>query len=147
LSSKKKSGVPDRLQSLYEVAKRFREASYSPYSGHKVGAAIRTSTGEIFGGCNVENSSYGATVCAERVAIQKAVSEGHLEIREVFVVTDASPPWPPCGMCRQVIAEFGPKAQLYTANLGGEIERFSFQALFPRAFTPLHLSRKKAKRS
>lgn len=134
--------VPAALQPLYEAAKAARERSYSPYSGHKVGAAIRTADGTVFGGCNVENSSYGGTVCAERVAIQKAVSEGHLKVVEVMVVTDFSPPWPPCGMCRQVIAEFSDGALLHTANLSGECESFAFHELQPRAFTPGHLIKK-----
>lgn len=126
---------------LFEAAKSARERSYSPYSGHKVGAAIRMSDGKIFSGCNVENSSYGGTICAERVAIQKAVSEGHLKIQEVLVVTASTPPWPPCGMCRQVIAEFAAEASiaLHTANLAGDHESFEFSEIFPRAFTPGHL--------
>lgn len=141
----KKTGtmkVPARLKRLFDIARRSREISYSPYSGHKVGAAIRTSDGKLYGGCNVENSSYGATVCAERVAIQKAVSEGRTRVVEVMVVTDSTPPWPPCGMCRQVIAEFGPDAVLHTANLRGEMESFEFRKIFPNAFTPGHLKKK-----
>jgi cytidine deaminase len=133
--------ISKELKPLFELAKKSRLASYSPYSRHQVGAAIRTSKGKLFGGCNIENSSYGGTVCAERVAIQKAVSEGHLEITEVLVITDSNPPWPPCGMCRQVIAEFGPKAKIYTANLEGDLLSFQFRDLFPSAFTPDHLKR------
>ena len=136
---KKLPQVPEKLRPLFEAAKAGRERSYSPYSGHKVGAAIETSDGTIFAGCNVENSSYGGTICAERVAIQKAVSEGHRKIRQVFVVTDSNPPWPPCGMCRQVIAEFADHAKLHTANLQGDCESFEFEQIFPRAFTPDHL--------
>ena len=138
----KLQALPESLKPLYEAAKAARERSYSPYSGHKVGAAVRMSDGTVFQGCNVENSSYGGTVCAERVAIQKAVSEGHLNVVEVMVVTDFSPPWPPCGMCRQVIAEFSDHAKLHTANLKGEYESFSFEDLQPRAFTPGHLIKK-----
>ncbi len=128
-----------QTQELYIAAKSARERSYSPYSSHKVGAAIRTSDGKIFSGCNIENSSYGATVCAERVAIQKAVSEGHAKITEVVVITDSNPPWPPCGMCRQVIAEFGDNTLVHTTNLVGDAESFKFADIFPRAFTPDHL--------
>lgn len=134
--------ISARLEPLFRLALRSRERSYSPYSGHKVGAAIRMSDGKLYGGCNVENSSYGATVCAERVAIQKAVSEGRTRILEVLVVTDSTPPWPPCGMCRQVIAEFGPEARLHTANLEGLVESFQLAEIFPRAFTPEHLTQK-----
>jgi cytidine deaminase len=130
---------PD-LKELFEKASTVRENSYSPYSNYKVGAAIRTKDGRVYTGCNVENSSYGATVCAERVAIQKAVSEhGHIEISEVMVVTHASPPWPPCGMCRQVIAEFGENPKIYTANPQGDLLAFSLHDIFPQAFTPDHL--------
>ncbi len=134
--------VPEKLRPLFELARESRKKSYSPYSGHQVGAAIRMSDGTLYGGCNVENSSYGATVCAERVAIQKAVSEGRTSIQEILVITDSTPPWPPCGMCRQVIAEFGPRAILHTANLQGKIESFRLEEIFPRAFTPTHLQKK-----
>jgi cytidine deaminase len=132
---------------LFDAAKSARERSYSPYSGHKVGAAIRLKNGQIFSGCNVENSSYGATVCAERTAVQKAVSElGTIEIEEVLVVTDANPPWPPCGLCRQVLAEFAPRdgqknIELHACNLSGVVESTSFNEIFPQAFTPSHLKK------
>jgi cytidine deaminase len=135
----------DLLQAdLYIAAKTARDHSYSPYSGHKVGAAIRLKSGQIFSGCNVENSSYGATVCAERVAVQKAVSElGKIEIEEVLVVTDATPPWPPCGLCRQVLAEFISKKdiKLHACNLNGVVETSTFSDIFPQAFTPGHLKK------
>jgi cytidine deaminase len=131
------------LQELFETAKKAREHSYSPYSGKKVGSAIRLNNGRVYGGCNVENSSYGATICAERTAIQKAVSEesGKIEITDVVVVTDANPPWPPCGLCRQVIAEFGQKASIHAADLTGVKSVVSFKELFPSAFTPEHLGK------
>jgi len=132
------------IKELFEAAKKAQKKSYSPYSQCQVGAAIRTTQGKIFSGCNVENASYGATVCAERVAIQKAVSEmGSIQLKELMVVTHASPPWPPCGMCRQVIAEFGTEITLYLANLKGEIQTASFKQLFPQAFDPSHLKKPK----
>ena len=138
--------LPPQLQTLFDAALAAHARSHSPYSGHKVGAAIRTEEGKIYGGCNVENSSYGATVCAERVAIHKAVSEqGALRIREILVVTDASPPWPPCGLCRQVIAEFAgdrpADVAVHATNLAGELVTRSFGELFPEAFLPSHLGR------
>ena len=134
------SGIPSELQALYQVATQSREKAYSPYSQVKVGAAIRTTDGKIYGGCNMENSSYGATVCAERVAIGKAISEGSKRISDVLVVTDASPGWPPCGMCRQVIAEFSdPSTRIHVTNLKSELQTFSFNELVPHAFTPGHL--------
>ncbi|MBV9470449.1 MAG: cytidine deaminase [Abitibacteriaceae bacterium] len=130
------------IQQLYQLACAAREKAYCPYSGYQVGAAIRISDGTIYTGCNVENSSYGATNCAERVAIQKAVSEhGKIQIADVMVVTDANPPWPPCGMCRQVIAEFSAQTVIHAANLQGEIITTSFADLLPQAFTPEHLHR------
>jgi cytidine deaminase len=132
------------IQALYDQAREVRERSYSPYSQHKVGAAIRLTDGRVFGGCNVENSSYGGTVCAERTAILKAVSESDapISIAEIVVVTDATPPWPPCGLCRQVIAEFaGPKARLHSTNLQGDVVTNEFAEIFPQAFTPAHLKK------
>ncbi len=137
----KKVGIPENLSTLFEAAREARTRAYSPYSEHKVGAAVRTRDGKIFSGCNVENSSYGATVCAERVAIQKAVSElGSIDIQEIMVVTDANPPWPPCGMCRQVIAEFGVNSIIYAVNLEGQLKSSRFSELLPDAFTPAHLA-------
>lgn len=134
------SSASDDIKNLYKMALLAREKSYSPYSGHKVGAAVRTSDGKIYTGCNIENSSYGATVCAERTAIQKAVSEnGLIAISEIMIVTKADPPWPPCGLCRQVIAEFGKDVTLYTSNVEGRLETFKLEALFPESFTPSHL--------
>jgi homotetrameric cytidine deaminase len=137
------------IQELYRAAKHVRTHSYSPYSHCQVGAAIRISTGEIFTGCNVENASYGATVCAERVAIQKAVSErGKITITQILVTTDATPPWPPCGLCQQVIAEFTaplhPNSEtptLIIANLQGEGKQLDWNLLFANAFTPELLNR------
>lgn len=134
--------MPKDVQDLYSAAKHARQNAYSPYSERKVGAAIRTSSGRIFPGCNVENSSFGATICAERTAIFAAVAEeGERPLTEVMVVTDASPPWVPCGICRQVIAEFGPDATVYMANLRGELLTDKISALFPKAFTPKNLEK------
>lgn len=128
-------GRPD-LQPLFELAKATRLRAYTPYSGHQVGAAILLKNGKLYGGCNVENSSYGGTVCAERVAIQKAVSEeGPIQIAAVLVVTDAKTVWTPCGICRQVIAEFGQGCTVHTRNLQGEGESFKLEELLPHAFT------------
>ena len=134
------SNSSQELKELYKMALLVREKSYSPYSGHKVGAAILTSDGKIYTGCNVENSSFGATVCAERVAVQKAVSEaGEFTLKAVMVVTSATPPWPPCGMCRQVLAEFGEDFSVHTANPEGILETYSFLELFPKGFKPSHM--------
>lgn len=137
------SKAPDKIKKLYRLASQARNLSYSPYSGCKVGAAILTSKGEFFSGCNIENSSFGATTCAERVAIQKAKSEvKSLKITEILVVTDATPPWPPCGICRQVISEFGLEANVHTVNLKGDLFSFQFKDLLPLSFDPSYLSKK-----
>jgi cytidine deaminase len=126
---------------LFDKACQAQKNSHSPYSHARIGAAVLMGDGQIFGGCNVENASYGGTVCAERIAIFKAISEGAAHsIKEVMVVSDAEKPWPPCGFCRQVIAEFGSEDTLvYTANLQAKMKTFKFGDIFPEAFTPAHL--------
>jgi cytidine deaminase len=142
-----KKPIPQNLRVLYTAAAVARENSHSPYSGHKVGAAIKLKNGQLFTGCNIENSSYGATTCAEQIAVFKAASEcGHIEITDIMVVTEASPPWPPCGICRQVIAEFAtPETIIYSANTDGELITLLFKDMLPSAFTPAYLSKKKRK--
>ena len=118
--------------------------AYSPYSNKKVGAVIRLANGKEYTGCNVENSSYGGTVCAERVAIWKAVSEEGpgMQIVEICVATDASPPWSPCGLCRQVINEFAIKTcPIHLVNLAGETLSFTHQELLPHGFDPEDLKK------
>ena len=128
------------MHALYAEAVRSHDNSYSPYSKHKVGAALRLSDGRIFGGCNVENSSYGGAICAERTAVVKAVSESRGSgptVVEVVVVTDANPPWPPCGICRQFLSEFAtPETRVHSTNLAGDVVSASFGKLLPNAFTP-----------
>lgn len=138
------SRIPTDLQELYSRAVEARERSYSPYSGHQVGAAIRVRSGQVFQGCNVENSSYGGTCCAERTAIFAAVAAlGRIELAELLVVTDAPQPWPPCGLCRQVIAEFAPPSlPIHAANLQGALKSSTLDAIFPDAFTPDYLTKK-----
>ncbi len=133
------------LRVLLARATAARANSYSPYSGRKVGAAVRTRSGKIYAGCNVENSSYGGTVCAERVAIASAVAaEGAIELTDVAVVTDARPAWPPCGICRQVIAEFGPNAVVHASDLKGNRRSRRLSELLPEAFTARHLRARKS---
>lgn len=131
----------DKIQTLYEQALKTRECSYSPYSFMKVGAALLTHEGKIFSGCNIENASFGATLCAERVAIHKAVSEcgGEIQITDLIVVTDREAPWPPCGMCLQVIAEFCQNTMtIYLANLTKIIRKGAWLEFFPHAFQKSH---------
>lgn len=136
------SSAPLKVKDLFKAALLAREKAHAPYSGFKVGSALKTSTGQIFSGCNVENSSYGASNCAERVAIQKAVSEVEgLKIVEIMVVTDANPPWPPCGLCRQVLVEFGTDVTVYSAGLQGSYTESTLSELLPNAFTPSNLGK------
>lgn len=128
---------------LYDLASKNQKNAHVPYSKAYIGAAVLMADGKMYGGCNVENASYGGTICAERTAIVKAVSEGGAqEIKEVMVVSDFDQPWPPCGFCRQVIAEFGtPKTMVHTANHKGTLRTFKFDELLPHAFGPEHLDK------
>jgi cytidine deaminase len=123
-------------ETLFEAAKKVRENAYCPYSEFKVGAALITKSGKIYTGCNVENASYGAAMCAERAAIFKAISEeGKPEIKEIWVVADSDPPTPPCGMCRQVISEFCENIPIHLANIAKKVKTHSSSDLLPEAFS------------
>lgn len=111
-----------------------RNRAYCPYSQFAVGAALETTDGKIFTGCNVENASYGLAICAERAAIVKAVSEGMTTFKRLAVVTDAQAPATPCGMCRQMLMEFSPDLELVLANLSGKTETVKLSELLPKAF-------------
>lgn len=125
-------------KSLRDLAKKASTKSHSPYSKAKVGSALETADGEIFSGCNIENSSFGGTVCAERVAIWKAVSEGQKEIKRIYVYTDAG--WPPCGMCLQVMTEFAPlDLEITFGDKKGKEKTKKLKELLTHAFTPDHL--------
>jgi cytidine deaminase len=119
---------------LVEAAARYRANAVSKRSGFSVGAAIEDETGRVWGGCNVENSTYGLTVCAERVAIWKALSEGVRRFRAVAVVTGASSPTPPCGACRQILWEFAGDVSIVMATTAGARKRFQLSELFPEPF-------------
>lgn len=137
MSKKSKTEKPAFDKKLKTLAIKAMKHSYSPYSNKTVGAAIRLSNGKVYTGCNVENSSYGGTVCAERVAVWKAVSElgGKIQITDVYVATEASPPWSPCGMCRQVINEFvAKKCDIILVNPKGDVKHFTHQELLPESF-------------
>lgn len=127
-------------QSLVDLANTTRQRAYAPYSKYHVGAALRTRTGRIFTGVNVENAAYPHTMCAERVAIFKAVSEGEKEFEVIAVATDNG--GSPCGGCRQVLAEFGLDTLVLIANGAGDLlKEMTVKELLPEAFTPEHLSR------
>ena len=121
-------------QSLIAAAQRARLQSVAPFSDFLVGAAVRTENGKVYTGCNIESASYGLTVCAERVAIWKALSEGERHFTELAVVADTESLTPPCGTCRQIIWEFAKSASIIFANLRGERETFQIRDLLPRAF-------------
>jgi cytidine deaminase len=121
-------------EELVEAAKAARENSYAPFSDFRVGAALETEDGDIIAGCNVESASYGLTVCAERVAIWKAISEGKHQIKNIAVVADTEELTPPCGVCRQIIWEFGGNVPVTLANLNGKRETVEMKELLPRAF-------------
>jgi cytidine deaminase len=124
----------EKKEELIEAATRVRENSYAPFSDFRVGAALETDDGEIIAGCNVESASYGLTVCAERVAIWKAISEGKRKIKHIAVVADTEDLTPPCGVCRQIIWEFGGDIPVVLANLKGKVETVQMKDLLPRAF-------------
>jgi cytidine deaminase len=127
-------------EELIQLAKAARDNAHAPYSTFHVGAALLASDGRVFTGCNVENSTYGLSMCAERVAIFKAVSEGEREIAKVAVVTDHDEIAPPCGCCRQMIWEFsGNKTEVILANLAGDVRRYRIQDLLPEAFDARYL--------
>ena len=123
---------------MIDLANIARQRAYAPYSKYQVGAALRTKTGRIFTGVNVENAAYPHTMCAERVAVFKAVSEGEKEFEVISVVTDNG--GSPCGGCRQVLAEFGLDTLVLIANGKGELlKEMTVKELLPEAFTPEHL--------
>ena len=126
---------PDTIDRLVESASMVRSKAHAPYSGFAVGAAILDVEGRLHTGCNVENASYGLSVCAERHAIAAAVSAGGDGFVALAVVTDTSPPASPCGACRQVLVEFG-NFPVILANVEGERTLTSVAELLPNAFTP-----------
>ena len=119
--------------SLIEAARRAREQAYAPYSRFAVGAALRGKSGRVFLGCNVENLSFGLTICAERVAVGAAVAAGERDFEALAVVADSREPVTPCGACRQVLAEFSTTLPVCSANLEGAVYESSIAELLPRA--------------
>lgn len=119
---------------LIAAATAARERAFAPYSRFRVGAALEADDGTVVTGCNVESASYGLTICAERVAVVKGVSEGYQRFRRVVVVTDVATPTPPCGACRQVLWEFAGDAEVILANLAGTVVRYPMRELLPWPF-------------
>jgi len=124
---------------LVTAARQARENAHAPYSNFRVGAALRANSGRIFGGCNVENATYGLTVCAERIAIFKAISEGERGFDAIAVSTDTDTLTPPCGACRQIIWEFCGDVPVILSNLKGRTEVIQMRDLFPKPFDSSHL--------
>jgi cytidine deaminase len=120
---------------LVKAAIKAKENAYVPYSNFRVGAAVLTKSGKLYTGCNIENASYGATNCAERTAIFKAVSEGEKELAAIAVNGDSEHFTFPCGICRQVMAEFSKDMKVYISNKYGQYKEFTLDQLIPGAFT------------
>jgi cytidine deaminase len=129
--------LDEQYRALLQQALEAREFSYSPYSNYKVGAALLTRSGKVFTGCNIENAGYTPSLCAERTAIGKAVSEGEREFVAIAVATANG--GAPCGVCRQVIREFAPNLAIIIGDIHGHYEVFSLAELLPRSFGPENL--------
>lgn len=122
------------LAELRVAARRAMERAYAPYSEFRVGAAVETAEGEVHAGCNVENASFSVTMCAERVAIGTAVTAGGRSLRRVYVCSTSVEPVPPCGVCRQALAEFGPDLEVISEGSSGQIRRWNLLELLPAQF-------------
>lgn len=120
--------------SLREAALRALDNAYAPYSNFRVGAALRTRSGEVVTACNMENSAYGLAICAETLAVASAVSQGLTEFEEIAIATEDSEPTPPCGACRQVLNEFAPKIRISSYTREGREAVWTLDELLPHAF-------------
>jgi cytidine deaminase len=143
MSKQQVSDLDDAARRLIEQAKGARRNAHAPYSGFAVGAAVRAAGGNLFLGCNVEISSYGLTMCAERVALFAARATGATEFEAIAVVGpgDDGAPTPPCGACRQVIWDLAPEAVIYLATPAGEVKVRTPEQLLPDPFGPRQLAR------
>ena len=133
----------DRVMTLLrERALGAMARAYAPYSGFRVGAALLAADGSVTEGCNVENASFPAGICAERSAVAAAVARGNRDFDSILIATEAEEPTPPCGICRQVLEEFSPRLVVVSVTTGGREARWSLEELLPRAFTPKSLDRR-----
>lgn len=128
---KKRNRATSKQRRLISIANLAKENSYSPYSRFRVGAALLASDGRIFSGCNVENSSYSLTICAERNALFKAVSENAKDFTSIAIASDDAALLPPCGACRQVLSEFSPGIEVILTSSQGDVKLTSLKKLFP----------------
>ncbi len=129
--------LTDQDRELLALAQAARQQAYAPYSRYQVGAALRTRSGRVFTGCNVENAVYPLCTCAERTAVVKAISEGHTDIEIVAVVTENG--GSPCGSCRQILYEFNPAMRVLLGDTAGNVRQTRLSDLLPDAFGPKHL--------
>jgi cytidine deaminase len=134
MASQSEPGKARAGHRLLEAARAARQHAHAAFSNFRVGAALETADGQIVTGCNVENATYGLTICAERVAVFKAISEGHRSFTRVAVVADTAEPTPPCGACRQILWEFGGDLEVILGNLSGETARYQLKDLLPHPF-------------
>ena len=126
--------TPETIADLVAAARRVREHAIAPFSNFRVGAALETTDGSIITGCNIENATYGLTICAERVAVFKALSEGHRAFTRLALVVDMPTPTPPCGACRQILWEFGGNLEILLANLVEDTGTHWLEDLLPLPF-------------
>ena len=141
---KKNSEITEEIwEKMAQIADGAMGNAYAPYSKFKVGAALLTQCGEIIPGCNVENASYGLTLCAERSAVASAVSQGIQEFTALVIITHTSPPSSPCGVCRQVLHEFAPDLAVRLINPNGEICDTTIEELLPMSFDKNQLQKGK----
>lgn len=125
---------------IFSLLKKIRNSAIAPYSKFRVGSVLRTANGKFYSGHNIESSSYGLTICAERVALFKALSEGERKFSEIHILADSVDFCPPCGACRQLLMDFAPEIRIVLYNQNGDKKYFRISDLLPEAFTPAQLS-------